>query len=66
MTRPSALLLSIVVVLAVAPGAEAKRRVKHSHVPACVALVGAPCQAYRNALERFSFWAQLKEMNGWH
>lgn len=68
MTHPLALalVLSIAVMLAVAPGVEAKKRVKHSHVPACAAMVGAPCQARLHALERFAVWAQLKERNRWH
>ncbi len=64
-TRPLALALplSIAVVLAVAPGAEAKKRVQQSHVLACAAMVGAPCQVRLHALERFAVWAQLKEKN---
>jgi hypothetical protein len=68
MTRPLALalVLSIAVMLAVAPGVEGKKRVQHSHVLACAAMVGAPCQARLHALERFAVWAQLKERNRWH
>ena len=43
MTRPLTV-LSIAVMLTPPPRAEAKKRVKHSHVLACAALVGAPCQ----------------------
>jgi hypothetical protein len=66
MTRPLVLLLTAVVTFTAAPGAEAKKRVKHSHVLACAALVGALCQARLHALERFAVWAQLKETNRWH
>lgn len=65
MTRPLALLLSIVVMLAVAPGAEAKKRVKHSHVMACAALVGAPCQARLNSPGAIARLALLKEIKRW-
>jgi hypothetical protein len=65
MTRPLVLLLTVVVTFTAAPGAEAKKRVEHSHVLACAALVGAPCQARLHALERFAVWAQLKERNKW-
>jgi hypothetical protein len=54
MTRPLVLLLTVVVTFTAAPSAEAKKRVKHSHVLACVALVGAPCQVRLHALERFA------------
>ena len=66
MTRPLVLLLTAVVTFTAAPGAEAKKRVKHSHVLACAAMVGAPCQARLHALERFAVWAQLKETDRWH
>jgi hypothetical protein len=68
MTRPLAvaLVLSTAVMLALAPSAEATKRGKHSHVLACAAMVGAPCQARLHALERFAVWAQLKETNRWH
>ena len=45
MTRLAARLLGIVVLLGAAPGAEAKKRVSPSHVPACAAMVGEPCKA---------------------
>ncbi len=69
MTRPLALalVLSIASMLAVAPGAEAKKRVRHSHVPACAALVGAPCQAALDNWRPSVAWLHfLKEMNKWH
>lgn len=66
MTRPLVLLLLVVVTFTAAPSAEATKRVNHSHVLACVALVGAPCQVRLHALERFAVWAQLKETNRWH
>ena len=56
-----ALVLSMAVMLSLAPSAEAKKRGTHSHVLACAAMVGAPCQARLRALERFAVWAQLKE-----
>jgi hypothetical protein len=66
MTRPLVLLLTAVVTFtAPAPGAEAKKRVKHSHVLACAALVGAPCQARLHSLERVVVWAHIKETNRW-
>ena len=37
MTRPLVLLLTVVGTFTAAPGAEAKKRVKHSHVLACAA-----------------------------
>lgn len=70
MTRSVALLLSIVLMLAVtAPAADAhKRGRKHSNVPACAAVVGAPARAaldnWRPDVVRLVL---LKEMNAtWH
>jgi hypothetical protein len=65
MTRPLVLLLTAVVTFTAAPGAEAKKRVEHSHVLACAALVGAPCQARLHSLERVVVWAHIKETNRW-
>lgn len=65
MTRPLVLLLTAVVTFTAAPGAEAKKRVKHSHFLACAALVGAPCQARIHSLERIVVWAHIKETHRW-
>ncbi|MEA2408020.1 MAG: hypothetical protein QOE69_2139 [Thermoleophilaceae bacterium] len=68
MTRQLALLLTVVATFAAAPAAEAKKRVRHSHVPACAAWVGALCS------ERFYNWrpgavaclAPPKEIREWN
>jgi hypothetical protein len=57
------LLLCIVATLGTSPAAEAKTRVWHSHVPACVAKQGARCQALiRNWRPGVTRLVVLKEM----
>jgi hypothetical protein len=60
MIRLLVLLLSLAVLLAAAPGADAKKPVRQSHVLACAALVGAPCQARLNSPGAFARLALLK------
>jgi hypothetical protein len=45
MSRLMALLLAVLVLATAAPAAEGRNHVSTSHVPACAAMVGAPCQA---------------------
>jgi hypothetical protein len=45
MTRVVAVVVAVVALGVGVPGAEAKKRPRISHVPACAAMPGAPCQA---------------------
>ena len=63
MARWTALLMALVVLVAATPGAEAKKHRRVSHVPACAAMPGAPCQALiRNWRPSVTRLVVLKEM----
>ena len=60
-----ALLLAVVGAAVAAPVAEASKRARHSHVVACAAVQGAPCQVRLKPPAAIARLALLTELTTW-